>query len=140
MPGLRKECEKLGIYIPVEEVPVSNRLAKTEKIIKVLQPLYKNGDLRFLENLQKKSELIEELRKFPAWERNDILDALSTLFDNKDYFGREIPKKDFKNKGHILHQEYLKRYPQMVQSFLDTGSPDHLLNNFYSKNYDRTGL
>lgn len=141
MPGLRKECEKLGIYIPVEEVGVSNRLAKTEKIIKVLQPLYKNGDLRFLDNLEKKHELIEELKKFPAWERNDILDALSTLFDNKDYFGREVPKKEFKNKGHLLHQEYLKRYPAMVQNMLDTGSADFYIDrSFTNKNYDRTGL
>lgn len=140
MPGLRKECEKLGLYIPVEEVPVSNRLAKTEKIIKVLQPLYKNGHLRFLDNLKKKNELIEEFKKFPAWERNDILDSLSTLFDNKDYFGREIPKKDSPSKAHQLHQEYLKRLPGMIQALMDTGSTDLYIDNTRINNYDRTGL
>lgn len=138
MPGLRKECEKMGLYIPVEEVPVSNRLAKTEKIIKTLQPLYKNGHLKFLDNLSKKNELLEEFKKFPAWERNDILDALSTLFENKDYFGREVPKKDNPARAHILHQEYLKRLPKMWDQHLgiaDTDSPQYIRNN-----YDRTGL
>lgn len=138
MPGLRKESEKYGIYIPVEEVAVSNRLAKTEKIIKTLQPLYINGHLRFLSNLTKKNELLEEFRKFPAWERNDILDALSTLFDNKDYFGRENPKKEFQNRGHLLQQEYLKRLPKMTEAYLGIGDYDFPTSN--PNNYDRTGL
>lgn len=140
MPGLRKECESMGIHIPVEEVGVSNKLAKTEKIIKVLQPLYVSGHIRFLDNLKHKNELLQEFMKFPAWERNDILDAISTLFDNKEYFGRENSKSFEASKAHQLQQEYLQRYPQFVNQFLDTGSADFYFKPNIISGGDITGI
>ena len=138
LTGLRREGEKRGVYLPVEEVPTENQLRKTERILKTLQPWYFGGELRFLENINHKKELLLELSRFPNYEYDDILDAICDLFQNKEYFGREIPKFD-KNQAKYL---YNKQVQATWDKYLGIDTPSELYIGDTGRNpssYDKTG-
>lgn len=105
MPGLRREMDLQGLWIPVEEIKRDTQEAKVERIANTLQPWYMRGDIIFVgdtsvaeddplhqrEGIPKKTKnfLLKELHDFPAGKNDDILDSLSDLFQGKKWFGRE---------------------------------------------------
>lgn len=90
--AIERTSEMLGVYLPLEFLKRDNREAKTERIVKTLQPWYISGDLRFVVDFEKEpawwEALCKELREFPVGTTDDILDALADQFQGKDYFGR----------------------------------------------------
>lgn len=91
--GLRPYLERIQaikeLYIPFEFVPTDNQRSKPDKIRDTLQPYYKTGDLRFLEDLTEWPALTKELQQFPFGVTDDILDTLADHFRTRDWFGRE---------------------------------------------------
>lgn len=108
MAGITREMDMRSLYLPIELVPRDNQQTKEERIQKTLQPYYINGNLRFVKpdieakfrtdddlNYEKAYiHLKEELKTFPLGGTDDILDAISDLFQNKEWFGREMPRQD----------------------------------------------
>lgn len=103
MPALRRGMDLGGIHIPVETIKRDNQEGKIERIANTLQPWYMSGDLIFVNGISdgrppeqwkeywKRTwdHLLKELREFPAGKNDDILDAISDLFQGKTWFGRE---------------------------------------------------
>jgi predicted phage terminase large subunit-like protein len=142
MAGIRKEGERLGIYLPIDLIKRENQIAKQERILNTLQPYYAKGQLRFIDDLEAMDALKEELLEFPTGSRDDILDSITDLFQNKEYFGRETARLEDimienQDRGRRLVQEYQKAYPVMVQTWLDTGL--NTQSPYVSNTYDRTG-
>lgn len=88
-PSLQRYLAARDFHLPIELIPVDNRRSKIERITNTLQPWYKAGDLVFLDDLEPKDHLLRELREFPLSATDDILDAISDLFQNKTWFGRQ---------------------------------------------------
>lgn len=76
---------------------------KEERIRLTLQQPYKTGSLRFVkENIdimapKSWAALIQEFREFPKSTSDDILDAVSDIYDTRDWFGKEFDKEPYKN-------------------------------------------
>lgn len=92
MSSLRRKMDLSGLYLPVDLITRDTRKSKIERITSTLQPWYKHGDLIFLLDIGPKDHLLKELKEFPLGESDDILDSLADLFQNKPWFGREIPR------------------------------------------------
>ena len=75
-------------YWPLFEwIKRDTQIGKTERI-RVIQPWFKNGDIRFLSNLACREALTQEFTRFPKYQRNDILDTIADQFQNREWFGR----------------------------------------------------
>ena len=66
-----KECRRRGFYLPISST--DNQTSKKELRIKTLQPLVKNGTIRFL---KKHRRLLEQLKLFPLADHDDGPDCL----------------------------------------------------------------
>jgi len=103
MPALRRIMDTSGLHIPIDLIKRDNREAKVERIANTLQPWYVRGDIIFVDGMpngmpkekfeeywqKTKNALLRELREFPSGKHDDILDSISDLFQNKQWFGRE---------------------------------------------------
>ena len=94
MPSLRRIMDTNGIHIPVDTIKRDTQEGKNERISNTLQPWYAAGDLIFVDDLPQntKAQLIRELREFPNGKNDDILDAVSDLFQNRNWFGRNAAR------------------------------------------------
>ena len=92
--AIGREEEIRGIKLPLQFIKRDTALSKTERILKTLQPWYINREIRFLDDIPAIEALKKELIQFPNSPHDDILDALSDLFNGKEYFGRTDAKPD----------------------------------------------
>ena len=120
---------------PIVEIPRDTHVSKTERILNTLQAPYKEGNIRFVvpdepteEEKRILKHLKEELRRFPKYEYNDILDACADLFQEKEWFGREIARPTFEQ---ATQDAYLKLLG--VESALDEMSDGTLNPSWYNK-------
>jgi len=107
--SLQRKMDMNGITLPITFVKRDTQVGKEERIAQTLQPPYRAHELIFLDDLGltvdseeyllTKSELLEELKNFPAAKHDDILDAISDLWQNKGWHGREFTRR-------TLTQEY----------------------------------
>ena len=123
---------------------------KEERIRLTLQQPYKTGTLRFVK--EKITEpawngLIQELREFPRSTSDDILDAISDIFDTRDWFGKEYGKSTVPNEFiNILEDpgaqaEFMyatgnipmDTNPSPASGYISVVSPNDLVESFYSK-------
>lgn len=88
-----------GIDFTIQEIQRGNRTTKADRIHKMLQPWYKNDDLRFVMDQDDEGNeivtpawirLVKEMEEFPSCETDDILDTLADFLMDKEYFGREV--------------------------------------------------
>lgn len=95
MPTIQRKMDiyyrPKGINFTIETIKRGNRTSKADRIHKAIQPWYKNGDLRFLDDIEPLAwlRLIKEMEEFPQSETDDILDTLADFLTGKEYFGRE---------------------------------------------------
>lgn len=121
MSSFRRYMDLRQVYIPFEFIKRDNQTAKEERILNTLQPWYKSGELRFVEDFGQPDSpegreethrirlwLQEELKNFPFHEFNDILDTLSDLFQGKKWFGREAPRPNPDGQRRI-QDSYMKQ-------------------------------
>lgn len=96
MPGLKRLLDLRNRYANFVLIPRETDKSKEDRILKTLQPWYKSTDLRFLDDIAANAvaALRKELNDFPTGTHDDILDAISDLFQDKEWFGREVPKLD----------------------------------------------
>lgn len=86
---LRRWQDIKNVSIPLQFIKRENDQTKKERILNTLQPWYKSGDLRFMENMNEEQALFTELARFPKYKHDDIMDTLADQFRDKKWFGRE---------------------------------------------------
>jgi predicted phage terminase large subunit-like protein len=91
--SIEREADKYKLVLPITFLKRETRESKRDRIIKTLQPFYKNGEIIFLDDLNCREALIAELSKFPLYKHDDILDTLSDMYQDKEEFGRLIARK-----------------------------------------------
>lgn len=158
MAGIRRIGENMGVYLPISLIKRDNQIAKQERIINTLQPYYFSGQLRFLDDLEVKDLLLEELREFPTGTNDDIIDSITDLFQNKEYFGAEFVKEDYirmsketlearmksdQEKANLralkLQSEYRQMLPKMTETWLGIGTDSGIPGFNPNDSYNRTG-
>lgn len=116
MAGLRRHMDLAEVYIPIELIPRDTRTSKIERITNTLQPWYNAGDVVFVDDLGIDDEeerarvwghLLRELEQFPLSKTDDLLDAISDLFQNKQWFGRETPRPTPRMEQDLMIRRYL---------------------------------
>lgn len=133
MPALRRMMDQYNLNIPIKLIKRDNQTKKQERILNTLQPWYKNKDLIFLDDITCKEQLLKELSRFPAFDEDDILDAISDLFQDRQWFGREIARKPIEKEMADLQQLYVmdpEAYMLQVSGGTSREVPDY---------YNRTG-
>lgn len=95
--ALRRDLEIQKIAMPLVWLKRDNQMSKIDRISSFLPLHYSSGSLIFLqdlvpgnevENLRVWRQLKTELKEFPLSTHDDILDAITDLFQEKDTFGR----------------------------------------------------
>jgi predicted phage terminase large subunit-like protein len=95
LPFMKKEMQRRQQFLSIEAQPRSNQQSKKDKI-KGLRPWFVNGDIRFAQDLPCRTALETEIKGFPKFRHDDILDTLTDLmFEGKDVnsavMGRDKP-------------------------------------------------
>lgn len=80
LPFLKREMSQRNIWIPIEATPRNNQQSKEQKI-RALRPWFQDGLLRFSDDLPYRTALEMEVKGFPKFRHNDILDTLRDLMD-----------------------------------------------------------
>jgi len=126
---------------------------KEERIRLTLQQPYKTGTLKFVKHKITDAAwagLLQELREFPRSTSDDILDAISDIFDTRDWFGKEYSKTTIPNEfiqifndpaamGDFMHatgsspMETTPLSGPNQQAHISIVSPTDLAESFYSK-------
>ncbi len=133
MVALNNFQHMTGNFLPISLIKRDNQTSKIERIQNSLQPYYMNRRLIFLDDIKCWEQIEAELREFPRSTTDDILDTLADLFQNKEWFGREVPRLNptqFKS-------EALAKMLGVENPFSDTGYPDP--DPRYASPYMRTG-
>lgn len=141
MPSIRREMDLHSLYIPIDLIKRDNQIAKQERIYNTLQPWYVNEDLRFVDPLHPvaaeheriKRQLKKELTEFPLGEDDDILDALADLFQNREWFGREMARPSIEQAAQDHYRKLLgleDPWEQQLTTAAPSGIPGY---------YDKTG-
>lgn len=120
-------------HINIELVKRDTDISKKERILNVLEPWYKSGELRFLEDLSEdvKDELKDELQRFPLYRQDDILDTIADQFQGRDYFGRLQARPNFRQAQEDA-MNVLLGFTHPAESIFSPESP-------YDGHYNRTG-
>jgi predicted phage terminase large subunit-like protein len=74
----RSVCKQRNLNIPVKLLKRDTRESKFQRIC-ALQPKVEFGELYVVEDCRNKSELLEEMRRYPKSRHDDILDALADV-------------------------------------------------------------
>src|SRR5579883_2793995 len=100
--GLLRRLQTLNLHINLEFFKRETTISKKERILNTLQPWYRHGELRFVKYLGHPAgsgeadriteELLGELRKFPRYQHDDILDSLADHFQGREWLGRLAPR------------------------------------------------
>jgi predicted phage terminase large subunit-like protein len=75
---LRREMSKRGRYLPIQAEPADNQQSKKSKI-RGLRPWFQSGNIRFSDSLPYRTAIETEIKGFPKYRHDDILDTLTDL-------------------------------------------------------------
>jgi predicted phage terminase large subunit-like protein len=120
--SIYRQQDLYGVYLPLDFIKRDNQNTKMERILNTLQPIYKRKDIYFSEEINCREKLIQEFSRFPKY-KDDILDALSDQFQNREWFGRNLMRPTPEQ----LHREALAR---RQEGFPDPAKP-RFLDDFY---------
>jgi hypothetical protein len=101
MPTLEREMQLHNVVYPITLIKRENTIAKKERIQNTLEPWYRDGLVRFVDDIpaDAKVQLIKELKNFsPTSLEDDILDTLADFFQTKTWFGRHVNKKEIERQ------------------------------------------
>lgn len=84
LPFLKREMARRGQFLNVEAQPRDNRQGKKDKI-RGTRSWYVSANIIFCEDIAPKTHLITEVKGFPKYRHDDILDTVTDLmFEGKD--------------------------------------------------------
>ena len=76
MDPIHNEEERLGIFLPMEEIKSRGMTSKEARIRSILQPRFERGKVFIRKDME---ELQEELLRFPKSKHDDIIDGLTDV-------------------------------------------------------------
>lgn len=85
-PIVQMEGARRGMYLPLLWMKRDNRQAKQSRIAS-LQAWFERGDIKILNTVPHREELVLELTRFPKYRRDDIIDALADQLQNLAFYG-----------------------------------------------------
>jgi predicted phage terminase large subunit-like protein len=78
-PGLELRRRQMGLYIPVDMIPMKLGGVKPQQQILALGPLLEENKLWFCNSMQNLDECFREFSRFPKYAHDDICRAVSLL-------------------------------------------------------------
>jgi predicted phage terminase large subunit-like protein len=78
LSNLRREMSKRGRFLPIQAEAVDNQQSKKSKI-RGLRPWFQDGNIRFSDSLPYRTAIETEIKGFPKYRHDDILDTLTDL-------------------------------------------------------------
>ena len=78
LASLRREMSKRGRFLPIQAEPADNQQSKKSKI-RGLRPWFQAGNIRFSDSLPYRTAIETEIKGFPKYRHDDILDTLTDL-------------------------------------------------------------
>jgi predicted phage terminase large subunit-like protein len=93
LSNLRREMSRRGRFLPIQAEPADNQQSKKSKI-RGLRPWFQAGNLRFSDSLPYRTAIETEIKGFPKFRHDDILDTLTDLMHE----GKNI------NSGVLTHR------------------------------------
>jgi hypothetical protein len=103
---LRREMEQKRKWLNVKYVPIPTNESKNHRIIRNLQGWFSLGYIRFADSISCKTELIDQILRFPRGAHDDILDALADQMHNEkgESIADAIPRES--NPQQELERDY----------------------------------
>lgn len=92
-------------WLPLRYIKRDNRQKKVDRILFTLQPWYKARDIVFLDDIPCLDTVRDQFQRFPNTIHDDILDTLADQFQDRNFFGRNLPRE---MEGEIFSQEVAK--------------------------------
>jgi predicted phage terminase large subunit-like protein len=80
LSNLRREMSKRGRFLPIDAQPADNQQSKKSKI-RGLRPWFQGGNIRFSDSLPYRTAIETEIKGFPKYRHDDILDTLTDLMN-----------------------------------------------------------
>ena len=78
LSNLKREMSKRGRFLPLDAQPADNQQSKKSKI-RGLRPWFQAGNIRFSDALPYRTAIETEIKGFPKYRHDDILDTLTDL-------------------------------------------------------------
>lgn len=75
-PIMKREMARRHTWLSIDYIPISTTISKVHRI-KGLQSFFKLGLIRFAETITCKSDVIDEILRFPKGAHDDVLDTLA---------------------------------------------------------------
>jgi predicted phage terminase large subunit-like protein len=119
LPFLQREQAKRNKWIPIDAQPRDNQQSKKQKI-KGLQPWFSSGGIRFADDLAGKSHLLAEIRGFPKYRHDDILDCCVDIMLERDGAVSDVMGRNFGDDDEPTpRRDYKKMMSEMAFSPFD---------------------
>lgn len=78
LSNLKREMSQRGRFLPIDAQPADNQQSKKSKI-RGLRPWFQAGNIRFSDSLPYRTAIETEIKGFPKYRHDDILDTLTDL-------------------------------------------------------------
>lgn len=117
LPFLKREMGKRGKWLPIDPQPRDNQQSKKDKI-RGLQPWFKQQGIIFAEDLGCKSHLLTEIRGFPKFKHDDILDTLVDLmYEGKEASGDVVGREKFQEDSELTVYDRIENAQRAALGF-----------------------
>ena len=83
MPFMTREMRKRGVFLPVTPIPIDTTVSKVQKIMG-LKPWLQMKSIIWAADIPCKSQIINEIMRFPKYSHDDILDTTVDAMMNED--------------------------------------------------------
>jgi predicted phage terminase large subunit-like protein len=108
LPFLMREQSRRNKWLPIVAESRDNQQSKKQKI-RGLQPWFANGGIRFAEDLGSKSHILAEIKGFPKYKHDDILDCCVDIMLERDGAVSDVMGRNFGEDDDMTpHRDFKK--------------------------------
>lgn len=128
LPFLRKEMARRNKYLSIDPQPRNNQQSKKDKI-RGLRSWFVGGDIRFSDALPCRTHLLQEIKGFPKYRHDDILDTLcDIMFEGRDInlgvMGREKAEIEKAEVNYLANPTPLKAMAMRMEHIFGQNTRD----------------
>lgn len=128
LPFLRKEMARRNKFLSIDPQPRNNQQSKKDKI-RGLRSWFMGGDIRFSDALPCRTHLLQEIKGFPKYRHDDILDTLcDIMFEGRDInlgvMGREKTEIEKAEINYLANPTPLKAMAMRMEHIFGPNTRD----------------